>query len=172
MKLVVLGRNEKLTDLPEFKTLNHTARIEARSRTLDYAPETKLLAVGEENVLANPKDPNASESQVIRVFAKALYQVADTRAVDPNWETRGRDLQQYELRLKRLEPMCGEHDIDPFQAGATKTGRLPSESRNPESARITRRQAHAVIVEALDPDIEILSGERRAFEHGMLPCPR
>lgn len=103
VKLVVLGRNENLTDLPEYKSLADKRGIDVLGRTLDYLPEVKLLAVGEENVAANPNDPKAGGSQVIRVFAKALYQVTGTRPVDPNWEKRGREVQQYELRVKRLD---------------------------------------------------------------------
>jgi hypothetical protein len=40
---------------------------------------------------------------VIRQFAQALYYVTGTRPVDPNWNNRGRDVQQYELRVKRLD---------------------------------------------------------------------
>ena len=103
VKLVVLAKNEKLSDLPEYKTFKDVKGFDALSRTLDYSPETRLLAVGEENVLANPRDPNVGENQVIRVFAKALYRLTGTRPVDPNWEKRGRDVQQYELRVKRLD---------------------------------------------------------------------
>ena len=38
-------------------------------RGLDYAPETKLLVVAEENVLGDPQDPAVGHNQVIRVFA-------------------------------------------------------------------------------------------------------
>jgi hypothetical protein len=43
-----------------------------------------------------------TESQVIRVFAKAIYGVTATRPVDPNWDSR-RDVQQYELRVQRMD---------------------------------------------------------------------
>ena len=89
VKLVVLGRKERLSDLPELKGMTS---LDLLARTLDYTPETKLLAVGEENV-----------SDVIQVFAKALYRVTSQRPVDPNWENRGRAVQQYELRVKRLD---------------------------------------------------------------------
>jgi hypothetical protein len=36
-------------------------------------------------------------------MAKPAYQVAGTRPVDPNWDKRGRNVQQYELRVKRLD---------------------------------------------------------------------
>jgi hypothetical protein len=89
VKLVVLGRDEKLSDLPELKGMTS---LDVLARTLEYTPETKLLAVGEEDV-----------SQVIPVFAKAFYYVTSQRPVDPNWENRGRAVQQYELRVKRLD---------------------------------------------------------------------
>ena len=40
---------------------------------------------------------------MIRVFAKAIYHVTGTRPVDPNWDNRGRAVQQYELRVRRLD---------------------------------------------------------------------
>jgi len=102
VKLVVLGPQEKLSDLPEWKKadvkdLDHTARF------LDYTPQIKLLVAGQENVLADRRDPYATGSQVIRVFAKALYAVTGTRPVDPNWDKRGRAVQQYELRVQRMD---------------------------------------------------------------------
>ena len=102
VKLVVLAPEEKISDLPEIKNLkikglDHTARF------LDYSPDTKLLVVGQENVLGNPKNPYATGCQVIRVFAKAAYYVTGTRPVDPNWSNRGRRVQQYELRVQRMD---------------------------------------------------------------------
>jgi hypothetical protein len=101
-KLVVLGRNERLVSLPECRK---ATGIDALARTLDYAPETKLLVVAEENVTGNPKKPRVGDNQVIRVFANALYQVTSQRPVDPNWDnpSRNRGMQQYELRVKRLD---------------------------------------------------------------------
>src|SRR5262245_65974902 len=78
VKLVVLGRNEKITDLPEFKN-GEIKNIDLTARFLDYTPDRKCLIVGEENVMASSRDPNAGDAQVIRVFAKALYLVTGTR---------------------------------------------------------------------------------------------
>lgn len=107
VKLVVLGPGEKLSDLPECRNvppeqLDHTARF------LDYSPEIELLVVDQDNVLADPADPYAAGCQVIRVFAKALYHVTAARPVDPNWDNRGRDVQQYELRVQRLDIRFGQ----------------------------------------------------------------
>ena len=106
-KLVVLGRNEKLTDLPELKGVTDT-NVDLVLRFLDYSPATKLIVVPEENVLANPVDDWVGDNLVIREFAKALYQVCGFRPVDPNFNARGRDVQQYELRLKRLDSEFGD----------------------------------------------------------------
>ncbi len=107
VKLVVLGPDEGLSDLPEYEKLkdqglDHTARF------LDYSPKVKLLVVGQENVLADPRDPYATGCQVIRVFAKALYHVTGTRPIDPNWESRGWAVQQYELRVQRMDARFDE----------------------------------------------------------------
>jgi hypothetical protein len=104
VKLVVLGPDEHISDLPEYKKLSDTKAIDALSRYLTYTPEMKLLVVGEENVLANPRDMYVGDCQVIRVFADAIYRVTGTRSVDPNFENRPQGVwQQYELRVQRLD---------------------------------------------------------------------
>ncbi len=102
VKLVVLGRNERLADLPQLKNTTDT-NVDLTLRFLDYTPATKLLVVPEENVLGNPSDDFAGPCLIIREFAKATYAVCGTRPVDTNWDNRGRDVQQYELRVKRLD---------------------------------------------------------------------
>jgi len=102
VKLVVLGPNEKLSYLPEWQMMA-TDGADHMARYLDYSPATKLLVVGQENVLGELPDPYATECQVIRTFARALYHVTAKRPVDPNWENRGRQVQQYELRVQRMD---------------------------------------------------------------------
>ena len=102
VRLVVLGPDEKLSDLPEWETMaaedaDHTARF------LDYSPKTRLLVVAQEDVLGDLPEPCATECQVVRVFARALYHVTAKRQVDPNWENRRRQVQQYELRVQRMD---------------------------------------------------------------------
>jgi len=103
VKLVVLGKNERIADLPECKGLKGKNSIDRGARRLSYTPECKLLVVGEEELLAPSKNSKPGASPVISEFAKVLYHVTGTRPVDPNWENRGRDVQQYELRVKRLD---------------------------------------------------------------------
>lgn len=107
-RLVVLGRGEKLADLPEVKALADAQSLDLLARSLDYSPQLKLLVVGEENALSNPRHPNAGDNPILRVFARAIHTACASRPVDPNWEKRGRDVQQYELRVKRLDVQFDE----------------------------------------------------------------
>jgi alpha-glucosidase len=77
--------------------MDHTARF------LDYSPEVKLLVVDQGNVQYDMDGPYTTGCQVIRVFAKALYHVTGTRPVDPNWDSRRLNVQQYELRVRRMD---------------------------------------------------------------------
>jgi hypothetical protein len=45
--------------------------------------------------------------EVIRTMAKKFYELTSTRPVDANWERR-RDVQQYELRVQRLDERFGQ----------------------------------------------------------------
>jgi len=101
VRLVVLGRRERLSDLPEFKASRNTAGIE-EIRYFDFNPELKLMVVPEENVLNLEGEPFAGENELVRVLATALYRVVGARPVDPTFENR-RYRQQYELRVKRLD---------------------------------------------------------------------
>ena len=99
VKLVVLGLNESIADLPEYKKLANKSNIDHTLRYLTYNSEMKLLVVSQENVLANPRDMYVGDNQVIRVLADGLYKLAGTRPVISDY----RGNQQYELRVKRLD---------------------------------------------------------------------
>jgi len=88
--------------LPECKKMA-AGSIDCTARFMDYSPEAKIMVVDQQNVLGNPKNPYLTSCQIIRVFAKALYHLTGRRPVDPNWENRGRDVQQYELRVQRMD---------------------------------------------------------------------
>ena len=100
-RLVVLGRDEQLSDLPEFKE-SKTKPAFDEARFLDWTPDLKLMVVPEENILSLPKEPFGGECMVIHEFAKALYQVTGMRPVDPDFDQQ-RQKQQYELRVKRMD---------------------------------------------------------------------
>ena len=99
VKLVMLGPDEKISDLPEYREFQGKV-VDPLARFLDFSPETRTLVVSQENVLGDPAAPWVGSNQVIRVLARALHAVAGTRPVDPKWDQRGRAVQQYELRVK------------------------------------------------------------------------
>jgi hypothetical protein len=101
VRMVVLGRGEKVSDLPEFKGAKDEAGFDG-ARVVDYTAERKLIVVPEENVLGGADDPLAGESAVVGAMAKAFYRVTGSRAADPEFDKR-RQKQQYELRVKRLD---------------------------------------------------------------------
>jgi hypothetical protein len=103
VRLVVLGKDEAIGDLPEYEEMKKLEGTDALARVHYYRPDVKLLVVGEENVMGDPRDPWVGESLLIRALAKAIYEVAGTRPADPNWDNRGREVQQYELRVRRLD---------------------------------------------------------------------
>jgi hypothetical protein len=100
-RLVVLGRKEKLSDLPEFKDSRDKAGFD-QVRYRDYTPEQKLMVVPEENVLGLPREPFAGKGMVVSVFARGLFEVTGLRPIVPEFEMQ-RDKQQYELRVKRMD---------------------------------------------------------------------
>lgn len=101
VRLVVLGRGERLADLPEFKESKDEAGFDG-ARFADYTPERKLIVVPEENVLGLAGDPFAGECAIAVEMAKGFYRVVGSRPVDPEFDKR-RQKQQYELRVKRLD---------------------------------------------------------------------
>ena len=120
VKLVVLGRGERISDLPEYKRLADKRPVDAVTRVLDYSPAMKLLVVGEENVLGDPGDPRVGDNRVVRLFARALYDVTGHRAIDPNAGTVSP--QQYELRVQRLDLRFGQK-IRELHAAALQAGK-------------------------------------------------
>jgi len=101
LRLVVLGREERLADLPE---LRGSQDVDFTARYLPYTPGLTLLAVGEEHLLAHPGDPSVGSAQLIRILADAIYRVTGLRPEDPDWDNRpARNRQQYELRVQRMD---------------------------------------------------------------------
>jgi alpha-glucosidase len=117
-RLVVLGRDEKLSDLPEFKGSKNEAGFDG-ARYRDYTPALKLMVVPEENVLGLPGDPFAGRCMVVGAFAKALYQVTGLRPVIPDFDQQ-RDKQQYELRVKRMDVEFDQKLRKAYDAATTK----------------------------------------------------
>ena len=109
----------RFRDLPEYRDVPAQG-VDPLARFLDYSPETKTLVVAEENVLGDPAEPRVGPNQVIRLLALAVHDVVGTRPVDPNWDKRGRAVQQYELRVKRLDVRFDERLAALYKDGAQR----------------------------------------------------
>jgi alpha-glucosidase len=108
-KLVVLGRGERLAELPEWKAATSVGAGEGLERWSGYRPGIKVLVAAEENVLGNPRRVGVGDCQVVRAFADATFHVLGERPVDEQWEKRPRGVwQQYELGVERLDRRFGE----------------------------------------------------------------
>ena len=102
VRLVVLGRGERLSDLPEFRDQRASQAFDEVCY-LDYDPTHKLLVVPEENVLSLSGDPFSGECMTLGVFAKAMHAVTALRPVDPSFSDKTKERQQYELRVQRMD---------------------------------------------------------------------
>lgn len=94
---------------------------------------------GKSVITAPPND----DAQLIRSVWKKAYELVANRAADPNWEKRGREVQQYELRVQRLDERFGakvkelakECDAAEFWANAVAQYFHPSEREKLKGAR-------------------------------------
>jgi hypothetical protein len=181
-RLVVLGRGEALSELPEFRGSKETAGLD-QARYLDYTPSLKLMVVPEENALGLPTDRFAGKGMVVSEFARALYRVTGVRPVDPEFDKR-RQKQQYELRVNRLDVTFDQklqklyeeakgkglwrgtaatRDRDEYWVAgveayfdAAGAGPPPTGAERP----ITTREA----LKAYDPDLHALAHETMAYQ--------
>jgi hypothetical protein len=183
-RLVVLGPQEKLSDLPEFRASRDTAGLDA-VRYRAYTPDLKLMVVPEENVLGRAGDPFAGKCLVVGVFAQALLLTTGSRPVIPDFDQRP-DRQQYELRVKRLDRDFGER-LGKLHEGATAKGlwkgtaaaRSPVEywaagveayfdagGDGPAPQAAERPVTSREVLKAYDPDLYALVDETMAYrEH-------
>jgi len=181
-RLVVLGRNEKLSDLPEFKDAKDKAGFD-EVRYLDYTPALKLMVVPEENVLGRQGEPFAGKGMVVSVFARAIHQATGLRPVAINFEKQ-RSKQQYELRVQRMDiefdnklqkiheaamskklwrgTPAGHNRVEYWVAGVEAYFDAAGEGLPPELADrpITTREA----LRAYDPELYALVDETMAYK--------
>jgi alpha-glucosidase len=145
MRVVVIGRNERITDIPEYKKYvvppsggqfgvppsggssgskktNEKDRLKAGLQTLrglDYTADRGIVSVGEEDLLNLRGDPHAGESVLIARMAHAMHVIVGHRPVDPDFDKR--EKQQYELRVKRLDKDFNDR-LEQLYANALQKG--------------------------------------------------
>jgi alpha-glucosidase len=101
LRFVVIGVNEKLADIPEYKDPQNEEHRDKLIRVLRCTPKRLIISCGQENLLNHPADRYAGESILIREFANALHVITGHRPVDKEFEKKPK--QQYELGVKRID---------------------------------------------------------------------
>jgi dipeptidyl aminopeptidase/acylaminoacyl peptidase len=121
VKLVVLGHDESLGDLPELRNDHARGSVDLLARYLEYSPQHKLLVVPEENITADPNRVGTGDHMLVRVLSDAIYQIVGTRPIDAEWDNRPRNVwQQYELRVQRLDVRFDKQMQSLFEQSTSK----------------------------------------------------
>lgn len=87
VRLAVMAWNEFTTDIPEHAGLQPRVYWDRRARGLGATPEAPAVSCGEENLLAFPGDPYATENILIHEFAHAIHETG-LNTVDPSFDAR------------------------------------------------------------------------------------
>lgn len=101
-RVVVLGADEHLADLPEYETWREVDGFDPLVRSHAYIPETSTFIVAEENVLADPRDPHVGDQHVVDVFARSIYTHLGRREQQEPYGSGG-GIQQYEIDLTPID---------------------------------------------------------------------
>jgi len=118
VRFVVIGENEKVTDIPEYGDLKRKQWWNNQRRSPGYNRQRRIISCTEENLLNRPGDRNAGESILIRKFALAMHKITGLRDVDK--ELDGRKKQQYELHVKRMDKEFDEKLAGLFEKAKEK----------------------------------------------------
>jgi hypothetical protein len=101
LRLVVLGVDESISDVPQCKDQQATESDGKHRRFLNCTPARLMVICAEENLLCYRDDPYAGESILIREFARALHTITGRRPVAEEPDKKAQ--QQYELGVKRID---------------------------------------------------------------------
>jgi hypothetical protein len=101
LRLVVVGVNESISDVPQCKDQLDAESDGKARRFFTCTPERLMVICAEENLLCYRDDPYAGESILIREFARALHTITGHRPVGQEPDKKAQ--QQYELGVKRID---------------------------------------------------------------------
>lgn len=96
-RLVIMAHNEYTTDIPEHAHLRPKDFWDARARGLGGSAREPVCSCAEENLLAFPGDPYATENILIHEFAHNIHLVG-LSTVDPGFDDRLK--QTYQRAMK------------------------------------------------------------------------
>lgn len=111
-RLVVLGKDERIADLPEHALWQAEPGYDPLLRMLDFSAKGQRFVVAEE---ALAEAPRVNDHPVVAVLARAIYQVCGQRPVAPVDPVL---IQQYEKNVERIDVTFGAKVDELFkQAG-------------------------------------------------------
>ncbi len=96
-RMCILAWNEFTTDLPEFAWLEPKAHWDARARGTGGSATDPYCSCGEENLLAYPGDPYATECILIHEFSHTIH-LRGLARVDPTFDRRLKEAYESAMR--------------------------------------------------------------------------
>lgn len=118
LRLVVIGVNESINDIPQYKDQQAMESYGLSRRVLSCKPERLMVICGQENLLCYRDDPYAGESILIREFARALHTIIGHRPAVAEPDKKAQ--QQYELGVKRIDKEFDERLKQLYQSAIQK----------------------------------------------------
>lgn len=118
-KVVVLGQDERLADLPEHALWKDMEGYDPLLRMKDYCTRTQTFVIAEESLMASPLDPAVGDHPLIATLSRAIYSVSHDRpaeVLNPSL------IQQYELNVTRLD-FNFEEKVDALFEAARQAGK-------------------------------------------------
>ncbi|MBL7153596.1 MAG: hypothetical protein ISS79_07745 [Phycisphaerae bacterium] len=178
VRFVVIGVDEKITDIPEYGDLKRKQWWNKQRRSPGYSRQRPVISCTEENLLNYPDDAHAGENILIRQFALALHKITGLREIDEDFDSRPK--QQYELHVKRMDKEFDGRLAELFESAkknglwqVTSAGKNRSEywaegvqswlDANREGGRRHNDVNTREELEAYDPDLAKLVAE--VFRH-------
>lgn len=98
-RLIVIGKDEFTTDIPEYKDLKPKDYWDARARGLGGSTTDPVCSCGEENLLAYPGDPYHAECILIHEFAHNIH-LRGLLRTDPTFDSRLKKTYQEAMEKK------------------------------------------------------------------------
>ncbi|MDA7934082.1 hypothetical protein N9B65_03465 [Akkermansiaceae bacterium] len=83
----IMSVDERTCEIPEHSDLTPSTYWNRRARGLGATKQRPSVSCGEENLLANPGDPYATESICVHEFAHAIHDTA-LKTLDPTFDKR------------------------------------------------------------------------------------
>ena len=104
-RVIIMGRAEFTTDIPEYAHMKPKEYWDARARGLGGSETDPVCSCSEENVLAFPGDPYAAENIFIHEFAHNIH-LRGMLKLDPTFDKRLKETYQAAMASRERRRMA------------------------------------------------------------------